>query len=102
MSRRLECPSCHRTYNTAGIRPRVEGRCDTDGGTLVERADDDVESVRRRIKVFFDETEVLREYYRRSSRLREIDANRKPDVVYDKLIEAIERAGEPASEGRPG
>ncbi len=99
LSRRLECPTCHRTYNTAGMRPRIEGRCDFDGSSLIDRADDDVESVRRRIEVFFRETEVLRDYYRRSGRLKEIDANRRPNAVFENLVEAIEGAKSRATSG---
>lgn len=90
LGRRLECPVCHRTYDSTAIRPRSEGKCDADGTVLVDRADDDEESVRRRIRVFFDETEVLRDYYRKDGRLREIDANRSPDAVFDQLVEALE------------
>jgi adenylate kinase len=99
LGRRLECPVCHRTYDSTTIRPRNEGRCDADGSALVDRSDDDEASVRRRIKVFFEETEVLRDYYRKSGRLREIDANRNPDTVFEQLVVAVEGARAPAAGG---
>jgi adenylate kinase len=90
LSGRLECPQCHRAYNTAGMKPEVEGSCDIDGTELMDRADDDADSVRRRIEVFSKETEPLTEFYRRSDRLREVDANRSPDEIFSDLVAAVE------------
>jgi adenylate kinase len=100
LSRRLECPACHRTYNAVGVQPRVDGLCDYDGTVLLDRADDDAASVKRRIGVFFAETEVLRSYYRDSGRLLEINADQAPDAVFAGLLEAMNTGTSASREGR--
>lgn len=92
LSTRLECPTCRRTYNPSGAPPKRAGVCDEDGTALVARKDDDAESVRRRIEVFFRETEVLRRYYEKSGRLVVVDGNRDPDTVFQDLAAALDEA----------
>ena len=102
LSRRLECPACHRTYNAVGAVPKVTGICDFDGAALLDRADDDAMSVQRRIEVFFKETEVLRSYYKDSGRLLEVDADQAPDAVFASLVEAVEAGTQAAKVRRAG
>jgi adenylate kinase len=92
LSTRLECPRCRRVYNPAGAPSKVADRCDADGTALVSRADDDAASVRRRIEVFFRETEVLRDHYASTHRLFEVDGDRDPDEVFIDMAEAAEKA----------
>jgi adenylate kinase len=101
LSGRLECPVCHRAYNAVGMKPKVEGRCDVDGSELIDRTDDDAESVRRRIKVFFEETEPLVEFYRSSDRLHEVDANRGAEEIFSDLVAAVEGGSGQVSAGAP-
>lgn len=98
LASRLECPVCHTTYNPSSAPPKVPGVCDRDGTALVTRADDDIASVRRRIEVYFAETEVLRDYYEKSEKLAKIDATRAPEVVFGDVIAAVERAAVPERE----
>lgn len=91
LTTRMECPVCHRAYNAVEMKPRTEGRCDDDGTQLVGRADDDMEKVKRRIEIYFEETDVLKGYYADSSRLSEVDANRHPAEVFEDLIAILEK-----------
>jgi len=101
LSHRLECPNCRRTYNEVGAPPVAAGLCDADGTPLVSRKDDNADSVRQRIEVYFRETEVLRGYYEGSGRLIEVDGNRSPELVFSDMIAALHRAvtGDPMAEG---
>jgi adenylate kinase len=54
------------------------------------RADDTAEIVRRRMLVFYEETEPVVSYYRLRGLLREIDANRDIEEVYQAIVEALE------------
>jgi adenylate kinase len=92
LARRLECPACRRTYNPAGVPPRREGVCDTDGTVLVARKDDDAGSVRRRLEVYLAETAALLGRYRDAGRLVEVDADREPDGVFAALTAALDGA----------
>jgi len=91
LSTRLECPQCRRAYNPAGVPPLVPGRCDADGTPLVGRKDDEAESVRKRIEVYFRETEQLRGYYKASGRLLDIDGDRNPTTVFADVVAGLDR-----------
>jgi adenylate kinase len=73
---RWTCRSCQATYNYRVNPPRREGFCDLDGGELYQRADDRLEVVSERIKVYIQDTVPVVDYYRERGILREIDGTR--------------------------
>ena len=72
--------------------PKVAKVCDVDGTELYQRADDTAEVQARRIRVFFEQTSPLIEFYRQRSLLREIDGEQGIDKVAAGLIAAVEGA----------
>jgi adenylate kinase len=86
---RLVCPNCKRSYNTEFKPPRVAGICDVCGHELVNRADDDEETIMRRLEVYKRETKPLVLYFWERGLLRDIDAEAPEEVVADRTIEAI-------------
>jgi len=52
-----------RVYHTVFNPPKVEGKDDVTGEALVHRADDTEETVRKRLKVYHDQTEPLVSFY---------------------------------------
>jgi adenylate kinase len=52
-----------RVYHTVFNPPKVEGKDDVTGEALVHRADDTEETVRKRLKVYHDQTEPLVNFY---------------------------------------
>jgi adenylate kinase len=89
MTGRRNCPKCGRTYNLLTLPPRVEGKCDVDGTALVQRADDQEEAVRNRLRVYHEQTAPLFAYYRDLGLLRSIDATGPPSVVTARLRAAV-------------
>jgi len=84
---------CKRAYNLESAPPRSDGRCDDHPGTeLTQRADDRPETVRMRFAVYREQTAPLIDYYRRSSRLREVQGLGTKDEVYRALLDALGRA----------
>lgn len=77
----------HQKYNP----PKQAGVCDLDGSELYQRDDDKVETVTNRIKVYFQQTMPLVEYYRRSGRLVEIDGAQAVEQVTKKLLSALKK-----------
>lgn len=71
---RRMCRTCGRGFHVLYDRPSVEGRCDSCGGELYQRDDDRVETIRRRLDVYDEQTVPLKLYYERASLLRKIDA----------------------------
>jgi adenylate kinase len=71
--------------------PAQPGVCDFDGSELYQRDDDKPETVERRIKVYFEQTSPLIEYYRSRGLLVEIDGTLPIDEVTQQMLAAIEK-----------
>jgi len=56
-------PASGRTYHVVFNPPREEGKDDETGEPLMQRDDDQEETVRQRLKVYHDQTEPLIAYY---------------------------------------
>src|SRR6195952_1941710 len=63
MSGRRVHPASGRTYHLKFNPPKVEGRDDITGEELILRDDDHEETVRKRLAVYHDQTEILVDYY---------------------------------------
>ena len=92
LSARWECPVCRRVYN-ALTAPSKDGRhCDDHPESeLVQRVDDTVETVRRRLEVYRRQTAPLADYYRAQGRLVEVDGTGPQDSVHGALVAAVGR-----------
>ena len=69
LSGRRVCEKCGATYHIQNKKPKVEGVCDFCGDKLVKRKDDNVETIKDRLKVFHEQTEPLKEYYSAQNKL---------------------------------
>ena len=85
---RLTCSSCKAVTNKAYVDSNVCPKC---GGKLETRADDNEETVRKRIKTYFDSTYPLIEYYEKLSLLHRIDAGHTPDYTMKQAVEILAR-----------
>ncbi len=84
---RRSCRVCGRIYNIYDRPPRVEGRCDEDGGELVQRHDDREEAIiRARFEAYERETAPLVEYYRRGGKVHRVNGTLTPDQVTRQLL----------------
>lgn len=68
-----------RTYHVVFNPPKVEGKDDVTGEDLVQRPDDNEDTVRKRLKVYHDQTHPLVEYYSAWQKSGDAQA---PKVVY--------------------
>jgi adenylate kinase len=71
---RRTCKVGGEIYNIYDRAPRVEGRCDNDGGELVQRPDDRAEVIRERLAAFERQTMPLVGYYKALGVLESVDA----------------------------
>lgn len=76
-SSRIICPNkeCGASYNTIFMPPKVEGICDKCGSTLVKRKDDNPETIKQRLEVYYKNTAPLIEYYKNENLLESVDIN---------------------------
>ncbi len=63
--------------------------CTNAGGELVQRDDDNEETIKSRLDVYRQQTEPLIEYYRSRDRLRTVDADGSMDEVYERLLAVL-------------
>jgi adenylate kinase len=83
---RRTCSVCGEIYNVYFNRPQKEGVCDKDGGKLLERADDNAETIRQRLVAYENQTSPLIDYYRQKGLLHDVDGNRGPEPIAAELI----------------
>jgi adenylate kinase len=77
-------------YNLFERPPKVQGKCDYDGGELEQRPDDREEVVAPRLQAYQKQTAPLVAYYRRLGRLREVDAAKSVDEVARRVLEVVD------------
>lgn len=63
--------------------------CTNAGGELVQREDDNEETIANRLAVYRKQTEPLVEFYRKRDQLKTVDADGSINEVYERLLEAI-------------
>ncbi len=63
LSSRRECSKCGAPYSTIFNKPETEGKCDKCGGDLIQRADDNPETIKNRLHVYHEQTEPIKAYY---------------------------------------
>ena len=63
--------------------------CTGAGGELIQRDDDNEETIKNRLDVYRQQTEPLIEYYRSRGRLKTVDADGSMDDVYERLLAAL-------------
>lgn len=91
MTGRRTCKIGFEIYNIYERPPKVEGRCDVDGGELVQRPDDHPEAIRERLRAYRTQTEPLVAYYRGRHTLDEIDADASVPAVTTAVFGALAR-----------
>ena len=87
--RRVHKPS-GRTYHLLFNPPKEEGKDDVTGEELIQRPDDQEDSIRNRLEVYKKQTEPLIDYYEKKGVLVAVDASPAPDEVFGLLVKALD------------
>jgi adenylate kinase len=91
LSGRLICRECQAPYHTQFKPAKTPGRCDSCGGELYQRADDNPATVRARLATFHRQTEPLIAFYRRQGLLHEISGEGKVVEITAQGLATIQR-----------
>lgn len=86
---RRTCPSCGEIYNIFLNPPREDSVCDKDGSKLTQRADDNEDSIRVRLKAYEEDTLPLADYYSQRGLLHRVDGNGEPKVITERLLSLV-------------
>ena len=92
-NRRL-CRACGRDFNLVTHPPKEKDRCDHCGGELYQRADDTVETITNRLKVYEEVTAPLKDYYAGAQILKEVDGNGDVEEVFRRIASHLNCAAE--------
>lgn len=90
---RLTCSGCGAIFNTFNNPPKQAGTCDECGAALIQRADDNEETIRNRISVYKEQTRPVIDYYLDKggrSVVHQIDASKPVDEIFT-AIEGVLR-----------
>jgi adenylate kinase len=90
MTGRRTCKNCSATFHVVSNPPKQEGICDHCGGELILRDDDKLETVKNRLKVYHEETEPLKEFYKTRNVLKTVDNQATIEETTQMVFAALE------------
>ena len=90
MSGRRVCEACGASYHMVYKKPKLDSICDNCSGTLVQRKDDHPDTVNARLKVYHEQTEPLKDYYKSQGKLTVIEGKGKIEDITQKALSALE------------
>ncbi|MDY6955269.1 adenylate kinase [Candidatus Macondimonas diazotrophica] len=86
---RRTCTQCGALYNVYFSPPKQDGVCDRCGGALMQRDDDNEQTISRRLRVYEDQTQPLIEYYERQGKLATVSGSGEVTEILRRIIEAL-------------
>ena len=90
MTGRRNCPVCNEIYNIYFKPPRNDNVCDLHPeAQLTQRADDNSETVRKRLATYEEQTQPLVEYYKAAGLLHTVDGTREPEAIYEDIVRVL-------------
>lgn len=90
---RWTCRAAGHVYHEKYNPPAKPGVCDLDGSELYQREDDKMDTVKRRIRVYLEQTQPLIEYYTQRGLLVEVDGKKPIEQVSKDLLFALQGNG---------
>ena len=90
LSGRRVCEECGRPYHLVNLKPKQEGVCDACGGTLVQRKDDHIDTIKNRLEIYHKETEPLVEYYKNQGKLQTVHGSDKVEDTMADMMKIFE------------
>ncbi len=95
LSTRRICRNCGTVYNVKFLKPKVEGICDKCGGQLYQRADDNPETIKNRLKVYEEQTAPLIAFYKQKKvpfiELETKTLDQPPEPMVEKLLAELKK-----------
>lgn len=89
LTARRECSKCGAPYSEIFNPPAVAGKCDKCGGELIARADDVPETINNRLRVYHEQTEPIKDYYKKLGLLCIADGSQSLEATTGSIAEAL-------------
>lgn len=91
MSGRRVCEHCGASYHLVAVPPKTPGVCDKCGGKLIQRHDDEPETVKARLEVYHKETEPLKDFYAHRGLLKPVENQPSVEETSQAILHALGR-----------
>lgn len=89
MTGRRVCGTCGASFHVTANPPKVEGVCDLCGKELIVRKDDTPETVKNRLKVYHEQTEALKDFYKKLGVLKLVEGNQPIEDTTRDILAAL-------------
>lgn len=86
---RRECSKCGKPFHIVYNKPQVEGKCDVCGGDLIQRADDNPDTINSRLSVYHKQTEPLVEFYKNLGILAVVESKKSVERTTEEAFKAL-------------
>ena len=86
LAARRTCGKCGALYNLVTMKPKKKDTCSKCGSQLIQRKDDETETIKKRIQVYQNETSPLTEYSSGSSPQQRAPCQSMPQAVHNPLF----------------
>ncbi len=85
LTSRKVCEKCGMDFNPVTNPAPADHICPKCGGRIVTRQDDNEETIRKRLKVYHDQTAQVKDYYKQHDHFYSIDGNKDVEAVYQEI-----------------
>jgi adenylate kinase len=94
LSTRRICKNCGEVYNIRYLKPKKDMICDKCGGTLYQRPDDTAEVIKKRIKVYEEQTQPILQYYKKKDvtfvEFKTESLETPPEVAVEQILKGLD------------
>ena len=85
---------CGAIYNLEYKKPKVEGICDICGSKLIQRKDDNEETITERLRVYHEQSRELIEYYEEKGLLYKVKLHASVNITEEMISEWLKNYNE--------
>lgn len=89
LTNRRICEKCGAVYNLLIKPPAKTGVCDLCGGKVIQRDDDNEETIERRFRVYQEQTAPLIDFYKKAGLLTTISGEGLTNEIYQRILNVI-------------
>ena len=89
MTGRRVCPKCGASYHITANPPKKDNTCDQCGAELMIRKDDAPETVKSRLAIYHEATEVLKDYYSAQNKLRLVEGDQSIEGAFQDILRVL-------------
>jgi adenylate kinase len=91
LSGRRTCQSCGKNFHIKFDPPKKKNLCNSCGSGLIQREDDNKQTVRKRMRIYKKQTAGLISFYRKKKILHRIDAGKEKENVAKEIYTTVNK-----------